>query len=69
VRSSEIPQLRLEAFDFKKEGLHDDIKACKMVEGKMEEGLVISHAGMSFFTCSMFRVTDHVLQELARSSM
>ena len=37
--------LELQAFQFKKEGLHGDIFACKEIQGLSKEGLVISHAG------------------------
>lgn len=37
--------LNLIAFGFKKEGLHNDIFACKEIKEVSEEGLAISHAG------------------------
>ena len=42
--------MELLAFDFNKEGLHEEIKACKEVPGKSAKGLAISHAGMFTFT-------------------
>lgn len=35
----------LKGFAFKREGLHEDIKALKENPGKSEKGLAISHAG------------------------
>lgn len=41
--------LDLVAFDFNKDGLHQEIMACKEVPGKSAKGLAISHAGMFTF--------------------
>ena len=61
----------IKAFDFKREGLKDDIKACKKVEGESEEGLAITHAGKphsllftlytSLFRFVVFTVTNQVI--------
>jgi hypothetical protein len=45
-KDAESPELQ--AFGFKKEGLHKDIFACKEVKGSSKEGLVISHAGQFY---------------------
>lgn len=37
--------LELKAFDFNKDGLHEEIKACKAKDGASAQGLAISHAG------------------------
>jgi beta-1,4-N-acetylglucosaminyltransferase len=39
--------LTIRAFDFKKDGLTADMRACQEKEGVSLEGLVISHAGES----------------------
>jgi len=36
---------KLRAFDFKKDGLHVEMRACQEKKGVSREGLVISHAG------------------------
>jgi beta-1,4-N-acetylglucosaminyltransferase len=45
VAPKNVDGLKLSAFAFKKEGLHDDIFACKARKNVSEQGLVISHAG------------------------
>jgi hypothetical protein len=42
---NETGNIEIQAFDFKKEGLHADMRECQKKEGVAEEGLVISHAG------------------------
>src|SRR4051812_44217718 len=37
--------LTFRAFDYKKEGLNEDMRACQEKKGVAREGLIISHAG------------------------
>lgn len=37
--------LEIEAFDFNATGLGKELRACRAVEGKSAEGMVITHAG------------------------
>lgn len=52
---NETGNLKIRAFDFKKEGLNADMRECQRKEGVAEEGLVISHAGGHYTLGSGFK--------------